>query len=316
MIGKVHYGKSVLLGVFLVLASGIFSALQSQDPNITEAGAAAAGEGLKIQNYDPIAITDPRFTVNNMNLSRRYASNGEGEILDISFDITNLTSDPIEMSAYVTAFWETDAIDRPLRAYIPYPQWRIHDPDKETHLVHYITVTPNDIPDEEIWTDKDPDYMKQKVIWDRMKNSVAGNRPIPPFRPPFWKFLTYMNNNPNKGLNFTLYGRTGPTLDKVVQSNYIPPTPEEKKLKMHKTLAEHKYTLLHNRRKCEFRSHHFSRYRADFNFFNMISIVLFDRGKVQLAAEQEGRELAPNEERANPLVYKVTYRINPKNIKY
>ena len=316
MIRKFHFGKSVVLGVALIVASGVFSGLQSQQENITEAGAAAAGDQIPIQNYDPIAITDPRFIVDNLNLSRRYASNGEGEILDISFDITNLTSDPIEMSAYVMAFWETNAIDQPLRAYIPYPQWRIHDPDRERHLVHYMTVTPEDIPDEQIWTKDDPDYKKQRVIWNRMRNSVAGNRPIPEFRPPFWKYLTYMTSNPDKGLKFTLHGRTGPTLDKVVQSNYIPPTPEEKKKRMHKTLDKHKYTLLHNRRKVEFRSHHFTRYRADFKFFNMFSVVLFDLGKVGQAAEQEGRELEPDEEKVNPLVYKVTYRLNPKSIKY
>ncbi len=318
MIGKYHHGRTVLLGAFLVLVSGVFSTLLSQQENITEAGAgsAASADGIPLQNYNPIALTDPRFTVNNMNFSRRFASNGEGEFLDISFDITNLVNEPIELSAYVMAFWETNAVDEPLRTYIPYPLWRHHDPDKEQFVTLYSTVTPRDITDAEIWNEKDPDFKAYEVIINRMKNSVAGNRPISDFRPPFWKYLTYMTQNPEKGLNFTLYGRVGPTPDKTIQSNYIPPTPEEKKNKVHKTVAEHKYTLLHNRRKCEFRSHHYTRYRADFKFFNMISIVLFDRGKVQQAAEQAGRTLAENEKKVDPLVYKVTYGINPRTIKY
>lgn len=311
-------GKTALLAAAIILFSGVFSGLFSQAENISEAeGSGPSPEGtLSLNRYNPLAITDPRFVVDNLNFSKRYASNGEGEILDVSFDITNLTNNPIELSAYVMAFWETDAVDQPLREYIPYPNWRLFDPDRHRFLVHYNTITPRDIKPEEIWTEKDPDYKRYEVLLNRRRNSIAGNRPIDEFNPPFWKYLSYMAANPTKGLNFTLYGRVGPTLDKVVQSNYIPPTPEEKKNKVHKTLAEHKYTLLHNRRKCEFRSHHFSRYRADFNFFNMVSIVLFDRDKAAEAAEQAGRELAPGEKRAEAMVYKITRKLNPRTIRY
>jgi len=133
-----------------------------------------------------------------------------------------------------------------------------------------MTVTPSDINDNDVWDRNDPDYLSYEKIVNRMENSVSATEPVYHLHPPFWKYLTYVTKNPEKGLKFTLYGEKGPTQDKLVQSNYIPPTPEEKKIRIHKTLVKHKYTLDQNRKKTIFRSHHFSKFRTDYFFFNTV----------------------------------------------
>ncbi len=295
---------------------GGFAVLISQTPPATTPPAqpVAATESkpasaIQLQDFDPVAVKDPRFTLTNVNFDRRYASNGVGEFLDVVFDVRNLTSEPVEFYAYVIAFWETDAVDLNSRRLIPYPTWRINDPARSEYLVHYITVTPKDIPDTEIWSDKDPDYAHYSHIIQSMRDSVATTEPVSDVHPPYWKYLSYITQHPADGLKFKLYGDKGPGQHEVIQTNYIPPTAEEKKMKLHRTLPQHKYTIEHTRRMSIFRSHHYSPYRADFKFFNSVSIVLFDAKKADAYMEQRKAGVKQGEAKIEPLVYKQTFKI-------
>lgn len=271
-----------------ILFVGVFSVASQQ--NITD-GTTKPGEKpaekpaekkdatktvMSIEDYSPISIEDPRFTVRNVSFDRRAAGNGNGEFLDVVFDVVNLTSAPVEIYAYVMAFFETDAVDRAGRQLIPYPVWRQNDPARTNYLMHFMTITPKDVPENEIWSETDDDYVNTMRVWDRLRTSLGATEPRGKIYPPYWKVLNYLALNPTSGLKFTLYGDKGPGQNEMTQSNYTPPTPEEKKLRMHKAMDQHKYTLEHNRRQTVFRSHHFSAYRSGFVFFNSVSIIFFD----------------------------------------
>lgn len=311
------YRKAIVFA--LIVSSGLLFAQE----NIRETAATTddhkpAGEPDKydLSKYDPIRRTDYRFKVSNVNFVRRFASHGNGEFLDVNFELLNSTDEPISLFAYIFAYWETDATFEKNRQWIPYPGWRPNDPEKETFLVHYITSTPADIPESEIWKDKDAAFLAQKRIWERMRESVAATEPIPPFKPPFWRYLSYAMENPTKGLPFQLYGNVGPTFDKVTETNYVPPTPDEVRKKMHTTLKDHKYTMQHSRQRVIFSSHHYSEFRENYKFFNRVAIVLFDKVQAEAFEAQKGRALAEDEKPANPVAFKATYVLSDKMKNY
>lgn len=294
-------------GIGLLVFLGAFSVLFGQAPG----GAADGGvQRISLQDYNPKSERDSRIVVSNFNMDRRYASNGRGEFLDVIFDVYNQTSEAIDIYGFVLAFYETDAVLKEAREVIPYPSWRINDPDSSRFLVHFITITPLDIQPDEVWKVLDPEIkVSFESIIARMRNRPVSLGPIDHVRPPFWGYLTYISQKPTQGLRFKLYGEAGPgSKAEGLQTNYIPPTPEEKKSWMHKTLPQHKYTLEHSRRHTVFRSHHYSPFRANYKFFNMVSVLLFDAAKAE-ALEEQNKNPQPGQERINPLVYKQNYRI-------
>ena len=302
------------LGLFALLLCFLSAGLiYSQQPNITD-GSTQPTSGdqpgnnvaFTIQNFNPHPDSDARFTVSNYSLDRRYAPDGRGEILDVFFDITNNTSETLDLYAWVIAYTETNAVDTDERRLIPYPVWRIENPDKRLFLNRYIRTMPQDISPDELWNKDDPDYKHNYYALDRMRSTLGSMKPVIDVYPPAWKYVAYISRFPTKGLNFKLYGDQGPGQHELVQSNYVPPTPEERRTKIFKHIAEHTYTLEHTRRKVIFRSHHYSAYRADFEFFNNVGILLFDAAKAKEAEEQAGRELREGEKPVQPMVY---YRI-------
>lgn len=308
--------KSIIAAMFFM--GGVAAIISQTPPATTPATTPVAAEtkpagpasAIQLQDFDPVAVKDPRFTLTNVNFDRRYAPNGVGEFLDVVFDLKNLTSEPVDFYAYVIAFWETDAVDLNSRRLIPYPTWRVNDPARGEYLVHYITITPKDLADEEIWSDKDPDYKHYSHIVQSMRDSVATTEPVSDVHPPYWKYLSYISQHPAQGLKFKLYGDKGPGQHEVIQTNYVPPTAEEKKNKVHRTLSQHKFTIEHTRRMAIFRSHHYTAYRADFKFFNSVSIVLFDAKKAD-AYEEQRKAGGPKagEAKIDPLIYKQTFKI-------
>jgi hypothetical protein len=121
-----------------------------------------------------------------------------------------------------------------------------------------------------------------------------------------------MNRFPTKGLLIKLHGDQGPGQHELVQTNYQPPTPEEKRTKIFKNIPAHTYTIEHTRRKLIFRSHHYSAYRADFRFFNNVAIIFFDAKKAVEAEEQSKRELREGEKPVQSMVYYRVIRTNDK----
>ena len=313
---------AVVSAIVLFAFSGLATVLPGQE---IEEGTAAEGGNAGNQNqtatnfepapeggynqndYNPLGLVDARFKITNFNLDRRYAGNGRGEFLDVVFDVNNLTSENVRLFAYVIAFYETDAVNERERNWVPYPVWRDRDYPSEQFLIHHITITPEDIPETSVWNPSDSDYIDYATTITRMRESVAGNVPVPDVRPPFWKYIEYINSHPTQGLEFTLYGDKGPTPDKVVQSNFPRPTPEEQKIRIHENLYKHKYTLQNNRRVTIFRSHHYSKFRADYKFFNRVAILLYDAEKAEAFETQKAEGVGEGDEPINPLIFKKVY---------
>lgn len=313
---------SVLSAVVLFSISGFVTVLPGQ--NIEEGTTPADGAGNQNQteftpapeggfsenDYNPLSLIDPRFKVENFNLDRRFAGNGHGEFLDVVFDLNNLTNDNVRLYAYVVAFYESDAVNERERNWVPYPKWRDRDYPAEQFLVHQITITPQDIPQTAVWNPSDSDYHDYVTTVTRMRNSVAGDVPVPDVLPPFWKYVEYINAHPTQGLEFTLYGAKGPTPDKITQHNFPQPTPEEQKNRLHDRLYLHKYSLQHNRRVTIFRSHHFSRFRADYKFFNRVAVILFDADKADAFEAQIKEGVSEGDEPIRPLIFKKVFRFD------
>lgn len=315
--------KYVLAGFILTLcAAGV---LFSQSPNITEKPTTSAPSDAKpdakpepkpdlisIKDFNPQATGDPRFFVSNFSLDRRPAPDGRGEILDLYFDVANNTSQPVELYAWVMAFYETNAVDQDERRIIPYPVWRAETPDRRTFLTRYIAISPQNVPTDRIWSPEDPDFKRTQYTLERMRSAIGSMKPVSEVYPPYWKYVAYVSRYPTKGLLFKLRGDQGPGQHETLQTNFVPPTPEEKRTKIFKNIPSHTYTLEHTRRKTYFRTHHYTAYRADFYFFNTVAILFFDAKKAAAAEEQAGRQLQPGEAAINPMVFYRTIRLDRK----
>ena len=284
----------------------VVTTVVSSQPTIDEGDKAeqTAERVLDQNSYWPLGVDDQRFTISGFNLDRRYAMNGSGEFLDVVFYVNNNTSTPVKLLAFVIAFNETDGVDHPARGLIPYPQWRNRDYDAEKSVVHYLRMSPQDVPEKAIWGYKDPDYFKTAKHLARQRNSITGNRPIPDLLPPLWKYIEYISYKPSVFLPFTLYGDVGPTDDKRVESNYVRPTETERDTKVFRNIEKHTYTLENDRRRTIVRTFHFSKFRADYKYFNKVAVVIMDQDRVEAWKEQRNRELQPGEERVEPVVYK------------
>ena len=310
----------------VLLAAPVFAGLLwSEDPNITEnpgGSEVAVNDGanpdkITINDYNPIAIDDPTIDVEDLTVDKRYSPDGRGEILDVMFTLHNLTNDPIELFVWVLAYRETNAVDENDRKWIPYPIWREHDPAKRENIVHFMKITPKDIPANKIWGPKDPNdpnapdgpYEEQKRIIERMRDSVAAVRPIPELLPPAWMYIAYLSRYPTQGLNMTLYGDETPPPDKLTLSDYVPPTPEEKRTKVFKNIDKHSYTVEQLRRKSIIRSHHYLRYKVDYQFYNTVAVVIFD-AEAARKYEEQANGGAAGEPIANPMLHYQIYKIN------
>jgi len=315
MLRMISRRSSGVLGLVIAFAaliglSGAVSLLQSQtvEEGGQDAGAGTQNGGyIQMREYNPLAESSPYFHIKGLSFERRFAGNGWGEFLDVVFTIENQTPEDRDVFMFVTAFYEGNAVNEDLRRLIPYPAWRDRDYPREEHMVRYLRTTPETIPQDRIWNEQDPVYQTQQLLIERMRNSVAGVAPVSEAMPPFWKYAEYMTRNPTEGLRFTIYGQRGPEQGEAVQTNYTPPTPEERRNRIHETLINHTYTIQMQRRMTIVRSHHFSRFRPQYYFFNRVGILIFDAEKAQAYAEQQGQELPPGEERVDPLMYKRIY---------
>ena len=268
------------------------------------------GDIIKIQDYFPVSMEDPKISVTEVSVDRRFSPDGKGEILDIFFNIDNNTSERIDLFVWVIAYYETDAVEKEERRIVPHPTWRVYDPDKRTYLTRFIKITPKDIPIDKIWNPEDPDYQKYHNVIKRMRNVVGNLKVIGDVYPPVWKYVSYIMRYPTQGVPTIMYGDLGPTPDNLLFTNFIPPTPEEKRTKIFKHIPDHTFTINYNRRRTIFRSHHYSDYRADYYFFNTFRILIFDANKAKQFEEQANRELKQGEKPIDALMYHRIFFIN------
>lgn len=140
------------------------------------------------RTYEPVPAPDSKIDVENVSFIQRGAPDGSGEILDVVFDIVNLDGEPLELYAFVMAYYERDAVDAKFRRLVPFPAWRKEDVDKEAHAILSMSVTPENIDSAEIWDKRDPDYKNYQKILKRLRYSPAERRYVPEIFPPYWKY--------------------------------------------------------------------------------------------------------------------------------
>lgn len=306
--------KKIILGFFFFL----YGTLYAQNNTIRDANGnnqtTTKPDVIKIENYLPISIEDPRITITDVSVDRRFSPDGKGEIMDIFFNIDNNLSESIDVYIWVLAYYETDAVDKEERKIVPYPEWRVMDPDKRFFITRFIKITPKDIPPEKVWTPEDPDYKKYHQVIERMRNAVGHMKVISDIYPPVWKYVSYIMRYPTQGIPAVVYGDQGPTLDKLLFTNYVPPTPEEKTTKIFKHIPDHSFTINYSRRRTIVRSHHYTPYKANFKFFNMFRILIFDANKAKQYEEQASRELKEGEIPVESIMYHRIFYLN-KDIK-
>lgn len=257
--------------------------------------------------FSPEAKTDLRFKVQRLSVSLRVDPYARGEILDVFFNIENNTQKPIDLYGFVLAYHESDSVDRSTRLWIPYPDWRSHDPAKSTYLIKEMAITPAPIDQGKIWTEDDPEYIKYHKILNRIRNSVGASKPLADIYPPIYRYLNYIASHPTEGLSFRLYGKDAPSKEESIISNYPAIDKNEEKYKRYAEVIKHTYTLQFSRRQTVFRSHHFVEYGPSFRMFNKIAIVLFDAEKAQQFAGLSPEEKSKTE---SPMVYYRTYSID------
>lgn len=307
--------KFRLFGFFflsLCLASPAFAQNPPQGNITFQTPGEQQKDYIKIENYFPVSVEDPRIAIQEVSLDRRYSPDGRGEILDIMFYIKNNTDTALDLYVWVIAYYETNAVDEEERSIVPHPKWRVSDPDKNFFITRYIKITPKDIPVEKIWTPDDPDYKTYNAKIERMRRAVGHLKLISDIYPPVWKYVSYIVRYPTQGLPVTLYGDLGPAPDKLMETNYIPPTPDERRTKVFKNFPNHTYTVEYGRKRIIFRSHHYSQYRENFYFFNKFRILVFDAVKARQYEEQAERGLQPGETVADPLMFHRIYSITRK----
>jgi len=313
MILKNISGKIYLTLAAGLIISGIFTTGSGQ-PNIRTETEEHSATAVNVKSYTPIATPDARFSIKNFNFVRRFDSGGLGEFLDVVFDIDNNTQDEMNFFVYVLAFYETDAVIRTGGNYVPYPTWRNYDPDAYNFLTHYISISPADVTDDKIWNEEDPDFWRFKKIHERITNHATTLENVPVFHPPYWKYLAYIYANKSSGLPVKLFGNKSPSEEESFSTNYVAPTAEEMKKKMHPGVVNHKYTINYAKRKTFVQTHHHSPFRPKYVFFNRVAVIIYDADKIKKAEEQSGRELKPGEDKIESMVFKRTFTV-PKNLK-
>ena len=300
-----HLNKNIALlsGTLAILISGSIFVAQAQQPASNNTAAAGNSKGYySLNQYYPLEVQDYRLDVEKVNFYKRFDTNGAGEFLDVGFDVVNNSATTMQLYGYVVAYYESNAVNDEARRLVPYPSWRSRDYDREARIVHYVSITPKDINENDIWNENDPDYISYMQLVSRMRNSFATNNAISFVRPPIWKYLAYINDRPTEGYKFPLYGIKGPDAAKgelSMDTNYVAPTEEERKKRNHPALHEHKYTVNFYPRKTMFQSHHFSPFRTNYQFFNKVVVVLY-------AAEPDPEVKGS---KPNQLVFKRTFNV-------
>ncbi len=77
-------------------------------------------------------VRDERFSVKNYSFGRRFSPKGNGEYLEVYFDVINNTDEELQFKMFVFAFYEiSKAKDSSYRKFVPYPRWRKRDFEEE-----------------------------------------------------------------------------------------------------------------------------------------------------------------------------------------
>ena len=282
---------SFLLLGFFPISFQEFETLEAQEREET-ANRGTAQNILDIKDYNPFSKFDTRFRVSKPSFSRRFALDGSGEYLGVTFYIQNYTIENIDLYLFVSAYDERDLTDETHRKWVPHTAWRKRDFHKEFFTVNKVSISPKDIAPSMIWDVNDPDQSYYAGIFTLKENFVSTISPLPDFYPPIWKYLEYIRHNPKTGIPLQLRGLISPPKEKRIQSGNAQALLYErngKKLMSKKPKA--KYTIENSARLSIVHSYHFANFQREKSFFNRVAIQIFDAKESEKSGDRPKQAL-------------------------
>ncbi len=146
-----------------------------------------------------VSRTDARITLGDASFVKRLATDGLGQVLDVTFEIYNNTDRDIKLNLVMVAFHETTLVDATHRGLVEYPKWRKRDLEAEVKYIVMHDVTP----------DIERDTFTQTDMHDYASF------------PSFLDLLLYLDENPGTGVNFILPGTQSGSLERMEASNLV-----------------------------------------------------------------------------------------------
>ena len=275
--GKLSYSLGLCFPIALLVFSSFLFGQSQKTKEQERKEEKTAQKILDIKDYKPLSKKDIRFVVSKPTFSRHLAVDGSGEYLDVIFDIQNHTTESINFYLFVSAYNESDLVDKKYRKWVPHTKWRKRDFYKEDFIVNKVSITPKDILPSLIWDANDPDQAHYRALSTLKKNFVSTTRPLPEVYPPMWKYLEYIRHNPKTGVAFQLSGALVPPADKAIQTGKARALLYEKEGKARMSKKDKpKYTIENSPHLSMIYTYHFSDFGRDRNFFNRVAIQLFD----------------------------------------
>ena len=258
----------VLLLASQLYAEGESTALLNETP---EQGVTRRKERRKslidsAKEVQAVSISDPDIKVNNVSFVRNFASSGRGEFLNVTFDIINNTVKTKDYQVYVMAMYEREAP-------VAYPSiWRKTDPQKNIFLVPFQKLSPEPIDEKVVLGEKasnDREALKYKSVFNQVPLREFENEPT------LEGYDHYLIKNPDKALKIKVYGDEAPPKNEHILSN-IEVKKEERDRDVNYATEGHTYTIQNDKFTTTVTTHHFSKFRTDYLFFNRVLLLIFD----------------------------------------
>ncbi len=243
------------------------------------------------KNYAPFYNRNERIKINDLSFERRPIVHSSNESLDIAFSLDNMTSETLELYAFVVAFYECDALSsNEFIKQLPQLKWRKRNFAKEIFFVLRASMSPKDILPNEIWSGvESDDYIEQKKNLQELNRYNPGVNASTIF-PPIWKYSSYMQANPKKGIRMFLKGDpvftkkelkgSGAEFQYLNAQNLLRINENGRPVMGPSTL---RYTLSHSPRRILFRSFHY--YPKSTGFFNKVLIQIYEASKIMEHSE-------------------------------
>lgn len=219
-----------------------------------------------VKDYQPVSIPDPELDVKNFSFVRNFGASGRGEFLNVTFDLVNKTDRPKEYQVYVLAAYENEVP-------VAYPStWRKKDPQRNIYLTPFQKLSPEPIDEKVVLGDKaaaEREGLKYKSVFNQVPLREFENEPT------LEGYDHYLIKNPDKALKVKIFGYEAPPKSEQIATN-LETKKEELDRDVHYATENHTYTVQNNKYFTTVTTHHFSKFRENYLFFNRVLILVFD----------------------------------------
>ncbi len=180
------------------------------------------------------------YEIERPDFVRRYSTDGKGETLEVIFDIKNKKNQEFNLRMYVVALYETNKEDLIYPKDKPYRAWRKRNLNKEARGI--------------LLGDSLPKIDKNK-LQKPDKNEIGFAT--------FYSYNKYMEDNPELGIPFTLYGKQGS-----------------------KFVEEKDHAIRMTRSKTNINVKFFVSYEDQDRFYNRVGVMIYDSSLKKIVYKQ------------------------------